>query len=407
MRREISRVALLLLWLWLGGGCATAGALPDGDAESFIGPGAKGYVGSEKCRPCHAAIHAQWRRTPHARMLRDATKERSAVAAVDFSRVPFGREDILWTIGSRREQKYLTYTDDDWYVLPNWWNLRRDEWEPYRTFNWLEKPYTIWCAGCHTTGFDPATRTAFEPGVGCEACHGPGERHVAGLGRAGIVNPDRLAKARRDMVCEQCHTGGKDTRSFGRFPFPAGFRPGEDLGDYYAKFFAPKPGANRWYWGTMDYRERHRAFLFDQERFHSIFIPGGPTWPRYKDITPDEHCGDCHRKIFKAGRAHTRHEPAQAACTDCHIPTTAKDGLRYSIHDHRFDYSGPEPACDECHDLADNADRYHRNPEHRHKFRFDRVKTAGPLTIAQACARCHPGKNVEETLATWKNRSPL
>jgi hypothetical protein len=33
------------------------------------------------------------------------------------------------------------------------------------------------CLACHATGYDPATGTFAEPGVTCEACHGPGERY--------------------------------------------------------------------------------------------------------------------------------------------------------------------------------------------------------------------------------------
>ena len=80
--------------------CMLAAGLLFAGAASAFGPGAKGYAGSEKCRECHEDIYSQWRKTPHANMLRDATKDPDAVAAKEYSGVPFTRQDIRWTIGS-------------------------------------------------------------------------------------------------------------------------------------------------------------------------------------------------------------------------------------------------------------------------------------------------------------------
>ncbi len=375
-------------------------------AASAFGPGAKGYVGSGTCRDCHEAVYAQWRLTPHANMLRDAAKNPGAVAAVDFSRVPFKKKDIVWVIGSHWVQKYLTFIDNDYYVLPKYWNLVADDWEPYSIFNWREKPYTIHCDGCHTTGFDPGTRSFHEPSVGCEACHGPGEKHVSSSAPGDIVNPAKLAKERRDMICEACHTDGKDTRAGGQFPFPARYRPGEDLNDYYTNFFPPKPKSKKWYWGTMDYRERHRMFLFWQSKFYSTAracevcgFDRGVTVRAERYMSRDEYCGTCHQKIFKIASTHSRHEPQAAACVDCHPPSVTAGGERYSIHDHRFDFSGPELPCTECHEEKEIAGKKAEN----HDFHFGRLKVRENMTLEQACARCHPGKDVKVVLTEWKS----
>ena len=44
-------------------------------------------------------------------------------------------------------------------------------------------------------------------GISCERCHGPGSLHIEGKGR--MVNPAKLAPARRDAVCAQCHLTGQ------------------------------------------------------------------------------------------------------------------------------------------------------------------------------------------------------
>ncbi len=71
------------------------------------------------------------------------------------------------------------------------------------------------CFGCHTTasttknGFDP--RTPF-PGVTCEACHGPGAKHVAAMksgdydaGVSAIMNPALLHPVDSVDFCGACH----------------------------------------------------------------------------------------------------------------------------------------------------------------------------------------------------------
>jgi len=71
------------------------------------------------------------------------------------------------------------------------------------------------CFGCHTTAsslrgrFDPSRAT---PGVACEACHGPGARHVSAMaqnrideGKASILNPASLDPVRSLDYCGACH----------------------------------------------------------------------------------------------------------------------------------------------------------------------------------------------------------
>jgi hypothetical protein len=186
----------------------------------------------------------------------------------------------------------------------------------------------------------------------------------------------------------------------------------------------------------MDYKERHRMFMFWQTKFYSTaracdvcgFDRGasGPAKPeRY--MSRDEYCGTCHQKILKISSIHSRHNHADNAatsatdnatagghaartvkvgCVDCHPGTPTRDGKRYSIHDHKFDFSGPELECGECHDLSDKSDRYFKNPARKHDFHFSRLPNSVPMTMEEACKKCHPDKDVEETLSKWKNESP-
>lgn len=375
-------------------------------AFAFGGPGLKGYAGSEKCQECHAKIYSQWALTPHARMLIDAKKNPGAIKAIDFSQVSFKKRDVYWTVGSHFVQKYITYIDNDYYVLPRIWNLATEEWERYSNAFWRAQPYTILCDGCHTTGFDPATKTFAEPSIGCESCHGPGEKHAANGDTKLIVNPENLTKERRDMICEQCHTDGKDTKAGGIYPFPALYVPGQDIDDYYTTFFAPKPKSNRWYWGSMDYKERHRMFMFWQSKFYSTaracevcgFDRGTGQTVAERYLSRDEACGTCHQKIVKS-KTHSRHTPGTVDCVDCHPPTVTGKGDRYSIHDHKFDFSGPVLPCTECHEADDK--RLKKEPKHR--WNFDRVKINKNISLEDACRQCHEEKkDIAETIQLWK-----
>jgi hypothetical protein len=363
-----------------------------------IGEGLEGYITSEGCRECHEEVYAKWKKTPHARMLRNAYKDPDAVEATNFtSDIPFKKSDIYFTIGSHWIQKYMTLLGGQFYVLPKYWNIAEAKWEPYSIWNWRENPYPITCNGCHAVGFDPDTRSYAEESIGCESCHGPGEKHADEEGDpALIVNPAKLDKKRRDMICEACHTDGKDKKTQ-TYPFPVGFIPGEDLTDYFTDFFMPKPKSKGWYWGDMSYKERHRMFLYWQTRFFATDracdvcgFDRGITVTEHRMMSRSEYCGTCHREIYPNYEKHSFHTEDQAECISCHTPTVVEGGEEYSIHDHKFDFSRPQMPCIECHDTEMKGQEA---PEATHDFGINEVVIKENLTVSQACARCHDGKD--------------
>ncbi len=93
------------------------------------------------------------------------------------------------------------------------------------------------CFGCHTTAptaggrFDPSSAI---PGITCEACHGPGRRHVEAMkvsqhegGDGPLLNPARLTPAESVDFCGACHstfwditlTGGKGVAAMRAQPY--------------------------------------------------------------------------------------------------------------------------------------------------------------------------------------------
>jgi hypothetical protein len=384
--------------------------------------GREGFSGSDSCRECHPAVYAQWRLTPHARMLVNAKRDPFSILADDFGNdIPFSPEDIDYTVGNHWVQKYLKRIDGDLYVLPKYWNVPKRAWEPYSIWNWRQKPYNIHCDGCHTVGFKADDLTFFEPGVGCESCHGPGKEHVETGGRlSAIVNPANLDTDRAQMVCMQCHTDGQDTQTE-TFPFPVNFVPGEDLTEYFSEFFMPKPKSKKWYWGSMDIMERKRMYYFFQSKFYSTNracevcgFDRGATVVKERYMTSSEYCGTCHKQRFDNFLEHSGHRETNTDCADCHVPSMSEPGKSYSIHDHKFNFDQAKPACTECHDREDEDDigikeideetgvvTWLPEPEH-HEFHLKEIKYPREMTMTEACVFCHK----EQTEQWAKERIP-
>lgn len=212
-----------------------------------------------------------------------------------------------------------------------WVNYHGDKWFDPGT-NSLKTPaakdaFDGNCAGCHFTGYtiqningyevadavdDPNGAVDFdgdgtmdEVNIGCEACHGPGSRHVETLNPAYIINPDDLTPAQADMICAQCHVRGKSKDQFDVFaegtasaPFPAkldsdgllqkyvvGF---DDISDYYV-WDSGSGTYDGQYWGG----EPSGGTFLASYKHHQQYIDllQGPHAP---DKPYDSRCFDCH-----------------------------------------------------------------------------------------------------------------
>ena len=161
------------------------------------------------------------------------------------------------------------------------------------------------CFQCHSTG--PLRLAAgfkiepFEPGVQCEACHGPGAEHASSL--KPIRNPKRLGAAEINGLCGACH----------RKPAAAG-----DDTDW-----------------TNPWNTRHQPlYLAESACFEkskgklSCFACHPAHTPLSRNAADyDRRCSGCHVK--------PRHRTVVAgrACVACHMPVVEpQPNLRFANH---------------------------------------------------------------------------
>ncbi len=393
------------------------------------------FVGARACAPCHEAQYALWQRSQHARAMQEATgttvlgdfadrRFTYAGTTSTFSRRdghfvvttdgPDGRladYEVKYTFGVAPLQQYLVEVPDGrlqalpfaWDTRPateggqRWFHLYPDQglnhrdplhWtRPDQNWNWM-------CAECHSTGlvrgYDLA-RNAYdttwkEINVACEACHGPGSRHVAwaegsrdgrpaGAGERGDprltvrlderrgaswqVDPvsrrpvrSRPRSSRREIdTCGICHSR--------RAPLGDGpLRPGGQLLD------------------THDPSLLSDGLYFaDGQQLDEVYTYG--SFLQSRMYAHGVTCSDCHEP-----HGGTLRFPGNAVCTQCHVADT------YDVAGHTMHPQGsPGARCVECHMPA----RTYMvvDDRHDHSLRIPRPDLSERFGVPHACERCH------------------
>src|SRR5437660_3550942 len=142
--------------------------------------------------------------------------------------------------------------------FPFTWLIPEKRWVP-RNSTFVRPPdvahrselWNVVCSRCHATGIEPRMdserRTmdtrAGELGIACEACHGPGQRHVlarkaewdqattpdARVLRSEIVHPKKIEPVRGAQICGFCHSMKWIDKSERWRQTGFRYRPGDDL----------------------------------------------------------------------------------------------------------------------------------------------------------------------------------
>jgi len=219
------------------------------------------FVGSKKCVDCHKKEYDEWRNSHHD-LAMDVANETTVLGDFDdavfeyfgvtsrfyrkdnrffvYTQGPGGEMgdfEIKYTFGFYPLQQYLVpFPGGRLQCLPIAWDVREKKWYhlyPDKTLD--PKDWLYWtnaaqnwngmCAECHSTNLkkrydikgDSYETTWSEIDVGCEACHGPGSRHVTwaempDMARPQVENYDLVVKtsglASRELVelCAPCHS---------------------------------------------------------------------------------------------------------------------------------------------------------------------------------------------------------
>jgi predicted CXXCH cytochrome family protein len=369
------------------------------------------YVGSAACRKCHEAIYARWSQSRMANVVRDPREHPDAVIpdlSTGGALVNFTKEDIAFVYGSRWKQRYFKKTGDDYFVFPAQWDVTHKQWLPYFVANdkdwWaplyppdnFKRPTGPLCDGCHSVGYDVATKQVAEWNVGCERCHGPGSEHVARPVADTILNPGRFDYVHATDSCIQCHSQGRPKTNpiEGRYyDWPVGFQVGANLADY---------------WRLEEHKLGEASFThFADGTAHKNRMQGNDfvTSLMYARAVT---CFSCHDPHGNDNPAMVR-APGNALCLTCHGPGTQNGPHAATIEQHSHHAAGSTGnECVACH-MPKVAETIADVKVRSHTFRFVSPAQGEALGIPNACNLCHNDKTpawATAALKSWSDRSP-
>ena len=376
------------------------------------------FVGGAACAECHAREARAWAGSDHDLAMELATEDTvlgsfedssftDAGATTRFHRGedggfrvraigPDGEEQsfpVRYVFGVRPLQQYLVDIGGGrLQAHPVAWDVEKAEWlslypgeeipldDPLHWtrfgLNWNQG-----CADCHSTNlrkqYDPETNTYdtvwSEIDVSCEACHGPGEDHVAwaradgarddadlgllvDLGVGAFTGRDRGLQRTQIDTCAPCHSRRAlvHPQDAWGVPFTESYRP-EVLGE-----------------------ELYHA---DGQILDEVYVYG--SFLQSRMFAEGVTCTDCHDphtlKLVAEGNA---------LCAQCHVPAT------YDAPDHTHHRAGSEgSACVACH-MAETT-YMQVDPRRDHGFHIPRPDLTVELGVPNACSRCHADQTAE------------
>jgi tetratricopeptide (TPR) repeat protein len=328
-----------------------------------------GYVGNQACARCHSAIYNSYQRTAmalasgpaiEALMPAEFTHKESGVhyriyaengrAWLSFDRPGDpevrGKRELIYYIGSgRRGRSYLFETNGFLFESPVNWYANKQMWDmapAYQTARQmpLNLPAYTSCLHCHVSGMQPPDKGTDnrypEPpfthnGVACERCHGSGVAHVNG---GAIVNPAKLAPARRDDICMQCHLEGKAAiERPGRHIYE--FRPGDALSNYVRYFLlidAKGSGLGAVSQVEALAQSQCKKKSGDAMSCTSCHNPHESPSAEERVGFYRGKCLACHGAAFGE-----KHHPDRPDCTACHMPASPSTDVAHTeVTDHRI-----------------------------------------------------------------------
>jgi hypothetical protein len=355
------------------------------------------YVGSDACRKCHAGHSESFASHPMSRSaclipggpvvedyalspffelpkasgfqcrIRYLAEDRnSKVVHAEETRTEDGElvarieAPIRFAIGSgQRGRSYAISRDGRLFMSPLTWYSQRQIWDlspGYITNNLhFDRRIVDACVHCHTGRTSPvpdhpnqfAEPVLIEESIGCERCHGPGQKHVeyhesGAQGADPMLDLTKLEPRRRDALCLQCHLAGEERLTrYGRTDYD--FRPGDQLEDIWAVFVQAETVDETKSMEAVSQSEQmisSRCYTASEGKFGCISCHDPHSSPdRTSRISfYRDRCAACHEEERNGcSVALTRRtEKAENSCIECHMPSIeANDVPHTSQTDHR------------------------------------------------------------------------
>ncbi len=334
-----------------------------------------------------------------------------------------GTYPLAYTFGAYPLQQYLVaFPRGRYQALPVAWDTRPDSagggrWfhmypdEPIRPgdelfWTGITQNWNYMCAECHSTDLrknyiaaaDSFATTWFEIDVACEACHGPGSRHVDGEGAIlGVKRPPRTGRGVAVRFNERAGVTWRwDSLALRpvRSAAPPAFRAEVET---CARCHARRSQVWGEYRSGRPLLDTHRPTLLEPGLYFAdgqiqdeVYEYG--SFLQSRMFRAGVTCSDCHDPHSGKLRA-----PGNEVCARCH-PSARYDAFAH--HRHQAGTAGA--ACVDCH----MATRTYMVVDVRrdHAMRVPRPDVAFRVGAPDACTTCHRDRGArwaEEAIAGW------
>jgi len=403
------------------------------------------YAGDKKCGACHQKEYADWKISDHAKAILPAN---DSTVEGDFNDVTFTSDgvtsrffrkdgkffantqggdgknhdyEIKYTFGFRPLQQYLVeFPGGRMQALRASWNVNEKKWfhqypkqiiDHHDWLHWTGRAqnWNAMCAACHSTNLQTNYDVAADSfhttwsilNVSCEACHGPGKKHIQYISsseygkkekvKGSYLMLDTTQSSEAQLVaCAPCHSR---RLVLDETPFQS-----LQLLDHYIPEVPQTPIYNA---DGQIHDEDYEFASFTQSRMYMHNVKCSNCHNPHSGkllMIGNALCLQCHQKSLDSPE-HTFHAANTdgSQCINCHMPTK-----NYMVIDVRRDHSmrvprpdqsvkyGTPNACNNCH--ANKSTKWSATqivkwfgPNRRYHFSDDLI----PGTFGDSSAAAH------------------
>lgn len=373
------------------------------------------FLGDKKCKECHKKEYTKWKGSHHDKAMQIADsvsvlgnfndmffKSQGVIShfykkGKDFYVNTEGRDGknhdykILYTFGITPLQQYIVqFPDGHFQCLRTAWDTEQKKWfDLYPDFKVVHSEWLHWsngglnwnnmCADCHSTNVrknyslaDHSYNTEYSIiNVSCEACHGPGKKHVNNVIALGeqYKNDHSLQMTYettpKDLVdkCARCHIR--------REQFSENYNYEGTLLDHYFPQLITEP-----------------IYHADGQILDEVYVYGSFVQSKmYQKGVGCNNCHDSHTTKLKF--------EGNKLCYQCHVEED------YNTKKHHFHTLNTEASqCINCHMPG----KYYMVNDFRrdHSFRIPRPDLSAKYNTPNACNGCHKDKDVKWASKAFK-----